>query len=55
MNAELDNRTVLIKLIGRMSDTDAKQMLAYAVGYEAGKLNQPSESNRATPTVPAVQ
>lgn len=39
MNTELDSRAILTKLIGRMSDTDVQQMLAYAAGYEAGRTS----------------
>ena len=41
MKVELDNRSTLVKLIERMSDMDVRQMLAYATGYEAGKISQP--------------
>lgn len=44
MNTELDNRTILVKLIERMSDTDTQQMLAYAAGYEAGRISQNSSN-----------
>jgi len=40
MNAGLADRTVLVKLIERMNDTDIKQVLAYAAGYEACKIGQ---------------
>lgn len=40
MSTELNNRTILIQLIGRMNDADAQQMLAYATGYEAGRISQ---------------
>ncbi len=40
MNTELSNRTILIQLIGRMNDVDAQQMLAYAAGYEAGRISR---------------
>lgn len=42
MNTELDNRNMLIKLIECMSHTDIQQMLAYAAGYEAGKISRVS-------------
>ncbi len=40
MSTELNNRTILIQLIRRMNDADAQQMLAYATGYEAGRISQ---------------
>jgi len=40
MNTGLNNRTILIKLIEHMSETDTQQMLAYAAGYEAGRISQ---------------
>ncbi len=39
-NIELDNRTILNNLIRGMSDSDTQQMLAYAAGYEAGRVSQ---------------
>lgn len=41
MKVTLDNRSALAKLIEHMSDMDVRQMLAYATGYEAGKISQP--------------
>lgn len=41
MKATLDNRSTLVRLIEHMSDMDVRQMLAYATGYEAGKISQP--------------
>lgn len=49
MNTKLDNRAILIKLIEHMSDSDAQQMLAYASGYEAGKINQISQYTSERP------
>ncbi len=49
MNTELDNRAILIKLIEHMSDSDAQQMLAYASGYESGKINQISQYTSERP------
>ncbi len=40
MEAKMDNRGTLVKLIESMNDMDLRQMLAYAVGYEAGKISQ---------------
>ncbi|MCI8890510.1 hypothetical protein [Sporofaciens musculi] len=40
MKESRDNRSTLVKLIERMSDMDVRQMLAYATGYEAGKISQ---------------
>lgn len=42
MNNELDDRAILTKIIGHMNDSDAKQMPAYAAGYEAGGICQTS-------------
>lgn len=44
MNPELDKRNLLIKLISVMNDSDTQQVLAYAAGYEAGKISQVSLS-----------
>lgn len=41
MKAALNDRSTLVRLIERMSDMDVRQMLAYATGYEAGKISQP--------------
>lgn len=40
MNTELDNRAILVKLIEHMSNTDTQQILAYAAGYEAGRISK---------------
>ena len=45
MNTELDNKTILKKLIAHMDNADIQQMLAYAAGYEAGKINKDSTEN----------
>ncbi len=53
MKVALDNRSTLVRLIERMSDMDVRQMLAYATGYEAGKISQPiqySEEQSRNPT-----
>lgn len=42
MNIGLDNRAILVKLVKHMTDSDIQQMLAYASGYEAGKISQAS-------------
>lgn len=39
MNTRLDNRAILVNLVKHMDGPDMKQMLAYAAGYEAGKIN----------------
>lgn len=44
MNTELDKRAVLANLLEKMSDSDTLQMLAYAAGYEAGKISQISSN-----------
>lgn len=53
MKVSLDNRSTFVRLIERMSDMDVRQMLAYATGYEAGKISQPtpySEEQSRNPT-----
>lgn len=55
MNAELDKRTILVKLIADMSDLDTQQMLAYAAGYEAGKISQVSLCSSDQPRKPSRQ
>lgn len=40
MEIRQDNRSILARLINGMSDIDVRQMLAYAAGYEAGKISQ---------------
>lgn len=53
MKTTLDNRSALTRLIESMSDIDVRQMLAYATGYEAGKISQPiqhSEDHQRNPT-----
>ena len=53
MEATMDNRSTLARLINGMSDIDVRQMLAYATGYEAGKISQPiqhSEEQSRNPT-----
>ncbi len=47
MNDELDKRTVLARLINLMDDSDAQQMLAYAAGYEAGKISKNVSSEQS--------
>ncbi len=53
MSTVLDQRSLLMKLIKTMSDSDARQILAYAAGYEAGKINQislyPSKQSNKPP------
>lgn len=50
MNIQLDNRSILANLVKRMSDSDAQQIIAYAAGYEAGKISQSAQymSNQST-------
>lgn len=53
MEVKMDNRSTLSKLIENMSDTDLRQVLAYAVGYEAGKVSQQgihNADNQRNPT-----
>ncbi|MFG6367816.1 MAG: hypothetical protein K1W16_05225 [Lachnospiraceae bacterium] len=53
MEATRDNRSILTRLIEGMSDMDVRQMLAYATGYEAGKISQSiqhSEGQSRNPT-----
>lgn len=42
MNTELDKRAILVNLTRGMNDSDIQQMIAYAAGYEAGKINKNS-------------
>ena len=55
MKTALDNRSTLIRLIERMSDMDVRQMLAYATGYEAGKISQPIQYSEKLPRNPTKQ
>lgn len=53
MKVITNNRSALTKLIEHMSDMDVRQMLAYATGYEAGKISQSiqySEEQSRNPT-----
>lgn len=45
MNGELDSRSMLAKLIEDMSDSDVRQMIAYAAGYENGKVSRVSSGS----------
>lgn len=40
MNVEMDERRTLVKIVNIMDDSDIQKMLAYAAGYEAGKISQ---------------
>ena len=55
MNTELSNRTILIQLIRRMNDADAQQMLAYAAGYEAGRISRIPLHTSEQPRNPPMQ
>lgn len=55
MKAALDDRSNLVRLIERMSDMDVRQMLAYATGYEAGKISQPIQYSEELPRNPTKQ
>ena len=55
MKTALDNRSTLVRLIERMSDMDVRQMLAYATGYEAGKISQPIQYNEEHTRNPTMQ
>ena len=58
MKVTRDNRSTLTRLIESMSDIDVRQMLAYATGYEAGKISQQipySEEQPRNPPMRAVQ
>ncbi len=55
MKAALNDRSTLVRLIERMSDMDVRQMLAYATGYEAGKISQPIQYNEEHPRNPTMQ
>ena len=52
MKTALDNRSTLVRLIERMSDMDVRQMLAYATGYEAGKISQTIQYSEKLPCNP---
>lgn len=52
MKAALNNRSTLVRLIERMSDMDVRQMLAYATGYEAGKISLPIQYSEERPRKP---
>lgn len=45
MNTKLDNRLALIKIIEKLDTPAMEQILAFATGYEAGKLEQISSTN----------
>ncbi len=55
MNTGLSNRTILIQLIRRMNDADAQQMLAYAAGYEAGRISRIPLHTSEQPPKPPMQ
>ncbi len=40
MKTELNDRSALVKLIGPLRETDLKQLMAFAKGYEACKAEQ---------------
>lgn len=48
MNTKFDNRKVLMKLIEKLDTPDMMQMLAFAAGYEAGKMNMTSDVHAST-------
>lgn len=48
MTTKLDSRAALTELIEKLDAPDMKQILAFAAGYEAGKLSQ-------TPDLPAKE
>ena len=48
MNTKFDNRMVLAKLIEKLDTPDMMQMLAFAAGYEAGKMNLTSDIHEST-------
>lgn len=52
---DMDNRNALAKLIESMSDMDLQQMLAYAVGYEAGKNSQSVIPKEKQSRIPSMQ
>lgn len=44
MNTKFDNRTSLKQLIERMDEPEMKQVLAFAAGYEAGRMSSSQEA-----------
>lgn len=40
MGTESDNRKILVNLVERMNELDIQKLIAYASGYEAGKISQ---------------
>lgn len=40
MNKESNAKLELIKLLDKLDECDIQQLLAFAAGYEAGKLSQ---------------
>lgn len=55
MKIILDNRSTLTRLIEGMSDMDVQQMLAYAAGYEAGKISRPIQFKEEQSRKPTKQ
>ena len=48
MSAKSDNRILLTKIVESLDAPDMKQIIAYAAGYEAGKLKQMSDVDTNT-------
>ncbi len=44
MNKESNAKLELIKLLDKLDEHDIQQLLAFATGYEAGKLNANSSN-----------
>ncbi len=40
MGTESDNRKILVNLVERMNELDIQKLVAYASGYEAGKISR---------------
>lgn len=45
MNTKFDNRLALIKIVEKLDTPAIEQILAFAAGYEAGKLEQISNTH----------
>lgn len=45
MNTKFDHRAALINLIEKMDDSEVRQLLAFAAGYEAAKKERSSDSS----------
>lgn len=49
MNTKLDQRSMLTEVFKSLDDQDSRQLLAFAAGYEAGKIsNQDNAEDTST-------